>query len=117
MIEQYLGISTDKLVKAGWETLYMVGFSLIIGAVVGFLIAIVLWLTRKGGLKENRILYTILNGFINVVRSTPFIILLVCVMPVIQIHRRNPHRNQGSHRSTGDLYRPIFSKTAGKLPA
>ena len=49
MIEQYLGISTDKLVKAGWETLYMVGFSLIIGAVVGFLIAIVLWLTRKGG--------------------------------------------------------------------
>ena len=24
MIEQYLGISTDKLVKAGWETLYMV---------------------------------------------------------------------------------------------
>ena len=82
MIEQYLGISTDKLVKAGWETLYMVGFSLIIGSVVGFLIAIVLWLTRKGGLKENRILYTILNGFINVVRSTPFIILLVCVMPV-----------------------------------
>ena len=74
MIEQYLGISTDKLVKAGWETLYMVGFSLIIGSVVGFLIAIVLWLTRKGGLKENRILYTILNGFINVVRSTPFII-------------------------------------------
>ena len=62
MIEQYLGISTDKLVKAGWETLYMVGFSLIIGSVVGFLIAIVLWLTRKGGLKENRILYTILNG-------------------------------------------------------
>ncbi|MCI5653064.1 MAG: ABC transporter permease [Lachnospiraceae bacterium] len=82
MIEQYLGISTDKLVKAGWETLYMVGFSLIIGSVVGFLIAIVLWLTRKGGLKENRLLYTILNGFINVVRSTPFIILLVCVMPV-----------------------------------
>ena len=82
MIEQYLGISTDKLVKAGWETLYMVGFSLIIGSVVGFLIAIILWLTRKGGLKENRILYTILNGFINVVRSTPFIILLVCVMPV-----------------------------------
>ncbi|MGN9172560.1 MetQ/NlpA family ABC transporter substrate-binding protein [Lachnospiraceae bacterium HCP1S3_A8] len=36
----------------------------------------------QGGLKENRLLYTILNGFINVVRSTPFIILLVCVMPV-----------------------------------
>lgn len=30
MIQQYLGISPDKLIKAGWETLYMVGFSLII---------------------------------------------------------------------------------------
>ena len=48
-------------------------------------IAIVLWLTRKGGLKENPLLYTILNGFINIIRSTPFIILLVCVMPFTKI--------------------------------
>ena len=82
MIQQYLGISPDKLIKAGWETLYMVGFSLIIGSIVGFFIAIVLWLTRKGGLKENPLLYTILNG---VIRSTPFIILLVCVMPFTKI--------------------------------
>ena len=83
MIQQYLGISPDKLIKAGWETLYMVGFSLIIGSIVGFFIAIVLWLTRKGGLKENPLLYTILNGFINIIRSTPFI--LVCVMPFTKI--------------------------------
>ena len=85
MIQQYLGISPDKLIKAGWETMYMVGFSLIIGSIVGFFIAIVLWLTRKGGLKENPLLYTILNGFINIIRSTPFIILLVCVMPFTKI--------------------------------
>lgn len=85
MIQQYLGISPDKLIKAGWETLYMVGFSLIIGSIVGFFIAIVLWLTRKGGLKENPLIYTILNGFINIIRSTPFIILLVCIMPFTKI--------------------------------
>lgn len=85
MIQHYLGISPDKLIKAGWETLYMVGFSLIIGSIVGFFIAIVLWLTRKGGLKENPLIYTILNGFINIIRSTPFIILLVCVMPFTKI--------------------------------
>ena len=39
MIQQYLGISPDKLIKAGWETLYMVGFSLIIGSIVGFFTA------------------------------------------------------------------------------
>ena len=77
MIQQYLGISPDKLIKAGWETLYMVGFSLIIGSIVGFFIAIVLWLTRKGGLKENPLLYTILNGFINIIRSTPFTKIIV----------------------------------------
>ena len=93
MIQQYLGISPDKLIKAGWETLYMVGFSLIIGSIVGFFIAIVLWLTRKGGLKENPLLYTILNGVLRmmlmtpfkIIRSTPFIILLVCVMPFTKI--------------------------------
>ena len=85
MIQQYLGISPDTLIKAGWETLYMVGFSLIIGSIVGFFIAIVLWLTRKGGLKENRLIYTLLNGIINIIRSTPFIILLVCVMPFTKI--------------------------------
>lgn len=52
MIQQYLGISPDKLIKAGWETLYMVGFSLIIGSIVGFLIAIVLWLTAKAGSRK-----------------------------------------------------------------
>ena len=85
MIQQYLGISPDRLIKAGWETLYIVGLSLIIGSIVGFFIAIVLWLTRKGGLKENPLLYTILNGFINIIRSTPFIIMLVCVMPLTKV--------------------------------
>lgn len=82
MLEEFLGITTDKLVKALGETVYMVGISLLIGAVVGFIIAVVLWLTRKGGLKQNVVIYTIFNAIINIVRSTPFIILLVCVMPV-----------------------------------
>ena len=112
MIQQYLGISPDKLIKAGWETLYMVGFSLIIGSIVGFLIAIVLWLTRKGGLKENSLLYTILNGFINIIRSTPFIILLVCVMPFTKIIVGTRIGTRAGYRAISYLYRPIFSKTS-----
>ena len=83
MIQQYLGISPDKLIKAGWETLYMVGFSLIIGSIVGFFIAIVLWLTRKGGLKA-----------------------------LYENHRRHPDRYQGGYRAISYLYRSIFSKTS-----
>lgn len=82
MIEEFLGVSSEKLLQSAGETVYMVGFSLILGAVLGSIIAILLWLTRKDGLKQNRIVYGILNGIINIIRSTPFIILLVCVMPV-----------------------------------
>ena len=99
MIQQYLGISPDKLIKAGWETLYMVGFSLIIGSIVGFFIAIVLWLTRKGGLKENPLLYTVYHpsGMCNALYEN---------------HRRHPDRYQGGYRAISYLYRPIFSKTS-----
>ena len=85
MIEEFLGITTEKLVRSGWETLYMVGFSLVIGAVLGSVISITLWLTRKGGLRQNVIVYTILNGVINIIRSVPFIILLVFVMPFTKL--------------------------------
>lgn len=82
MIEEFLGVSVEKLLQSAGETIYMVVFSLVIGAFLGAVIAILLWLTRKDGLQENRIVYGIINGVINVIRSTPFIILLVCVMPV-----------------------------------
>lgn len=82
MIEEFLGVSVEKLLQSAGETIYMVGFSLILGALLGAVIAILLWLTRKGGLQENKIAYGITNGVINIIRSTPFIILLVCVMPV-----------------------------------
>lgn len=82
MIEEFLGVSVEKLLQSAGETIYMAGFSLILGALLGAVIAILLWLTRKGGLQENKIAYGIINGVINIIRSTPFIILLVCVMPV-----------------------------------
>ncbi|MDE5746748.1 MAG: ABC transporter permease, partial [Acetatifactor sp.] len=44
--------------------------------------ALVLVVCRKGGLIENKILYQIVNFYINVVRSIPFIILLVTIMPL-----------------------------------
>lgn len=85
MIEEFLGITTEKLIRSGWETLYMVGLSLVIGSVLGSVISITLWLTRKGGLRQNVIVYTILNGVINIIRSVPFIILLVFVMPFTKL--------------------------------
>ncbi len=81
-IQNFFGISMDKLLQSGAETVFMVCISLVIGAVIAFPIAVLIYVTRKDGLYPNRIIYTILNLVINVIRSTPFIIMLVCVMPL-----------------------------------
>lgn len=60
----------------------MVGIALIIGSVLAFIIAVLLFFTKKGGLYENIIVYNIINLIINIVRSTPFVVLLIAVMPL-----------------------------------
>lgn len=81
-LENFLGISNEKLLTSIAETLYMVGISLIIATIVAFVLAIVLVFTRKGGLYQNPVVYNIINIIINVVRSTPFVVLLVAIMPL-----------------------------------
>ena len=84
-IEKFLGIPLVKIGTALQETLYMVSISLIIGSVVAFILSILLIFTRKGGLYQNLAVYNIINIIINVVRSTPFVVLLVAVMPLTKI--------------------------------
>ncbi|MCI5648779.1 MAG: methionine ABC transporter permease [Fusicatenibacter sp.] len=81
-IENFLGIPLEKVFVSINETVYMVSISLIIGAVLAFFIAMLLMFCRKGGLYENRLVYGILNLVINIVRSTPFVVLLIAVMPL-----------------------------------
>ena len=82
MDQQYFGVSLEKLLTSGGQTLYMVAWSLIIGTIIGIILALILVLCHKGGLAENRILYNIVSIYINIVRSIPFVILLVAIMPL-----------------------------------
>lgn len=75
------GVPAAKIVTCVWQTLYMLGVSLVVGVIIGFPLAVILVLTRRGGLKENVVVYTILSTIINVIRSVPFIILIVAIMP------------------------------------
>ena len=52
-----------------------------IAFVIGFVIGIVLTVTKPGGIKENKIVYTVTNLFTNVFRSIPFLILLIFLIP------------------------------------
>lgn len=82
MIEQYLDISTAKLALAASQTIYMVGYALFVGSLLGIPIGILLVITRKDGILQNKFVYLILNNIVNIVRSVPFIILLVFIMPM-----------------------------------
>ncbi|MBE7727879.1 MAG: ABC transporter permease [Enterocloster citroniae] len=75
-------VTIERLLTNGGQTLYMVGWSLLIGTVIGMVLALVLVLCRKGGLAENLVLYNMISFYINVVRSIPFVILLVTIMPI-----------------------------------
>ncbi|MBQ1948613.1 MAG: ABC transporter permease [Treponema sp.] len=81
MNAKIFGVKIERLLLCGEQTLYMIGWALLLGSIFGILLAVLLFLTRRGGLKQNVIIYSLLNGIINIVRSVPFVILLVAIMP------------------------------------
>ncbi len=74
-------VTLAQFIQAGEETLIMVGVSLLVGIIIGSLIGILLVITRPGGIKPNRWIYLLLNPMVNIIRSLPFIILLVAIIP------------------------------------
>ncbi len=64
------------------DTLIIVGLSTVFGYILGLPLGIVLAVTDKEGIKPNRIVYKTLDLITNVLRSFPFIILLVVLIPL-----------------------------------
>lgn len=77
-----LGVPYSKIVLAAQQTLYMVSVSLAIGSVIALIMAMTLVLTNDNGILRNKYVYTVLNTVINVIRSVPFIILMVFILPL-----------------------------------
>ena len=67
------------------ETLYMTLASTILGYVLGLPMGICLAVSDKDGLKPNAVLYKILDLISNIVRSIPFLILLILVIPLTRL--------------------------------
>ena len=76
---------SDVILKATYETLYMVIGSTFFAVVLGFIPAIILTLTAPDGLKPNKVIYTILDVLVNIFRSFPFVILMVIVIPLTRL--------------------------------
>ncbi|WP_445115757.1 methionine ABC transporter permease [Acinetobacter sp. WZC-1] len=75
-------LSIDQFVTALQETFHMVFFAMLFGGIWGFIQAIILLTTRPNGILPNAAIYHILNPIVNALRSLPFIILLIAVIPL-----------------------------------
>jgi D-methionine transport system permease protein len=75
----------QDLLKATVETAQMTGIGLILSLLLGVPLGLVLFLTGKGLMWENRILALGGNILVNFVRSLPFVILLILVLPLASL--------------------------------
>jgi len=71
----------DQLWAATQETLYMTALSGVATFVLGIGLGLALFLTARGGLFQNRTVYSVMSIVVNVFRSIPFIILIVLLIP------------------------------------
>lgn len=67
------------------ETLFMVSVSTVIAAIIGIPLGITLVTTSKGHILQNRVINQILGTIVNIIRSIPFIILMVAIIPLTRI--------------------------------
>jgi D-methionine transport system permease protein len=74
-------VNWEKVVIATNETIYMTAISVIATFILGIILGLLLFLTSKGNIWENKGLNNIFAAFVNVFRSIPFIILIILLIP------------------------------------
>ncbi|MGG7151887.1 methionine ABC transporter permease [Clostridium neonatale] len=80
-----MSVTWPQIGKAIIETLQMVSISLILGSLGGIPLGILLVITNGTGIIKNKLLCSLINNVINIVRSLPFIILLVAIVPLTRL--------------------------------
>ncbi|MGL4772571.1 MAG: methionine ABC transporter permease [Clostridium sp.] len=75
-------VTNTQLIKGMVETVQMVGISLLFGSLFGLPLGILLVITNEKGIIKNKPFFNILNTVINIVRSLPFVILLIAIAPL-----------------------------------
>ena len=81
LAEQWKALQPE-LLKAFGDSLYMIGVSIVITVIVGLFLGIVLFLTSNRLLFKNVFIYKTVDFIVNTIRSIPFIILLVFLIPL-----------------------------------
>lgn len=82
MLEQmFPNVDWSKAGEKTVETLYMTGVSLVWIFFIGVILGLLLFLTSKGNLWENKSINWLIASIVNIFRSIPFVILIVLLLP------------------------------------
>ncbi|WP_438444906.1 methionine ABC transporter permease [Gorillibacterium sp. sgz5001074] len=84
-MDWFQNVDPSEIWEATRATLTMLGLSALFTVVIGLPLGIVLFMTSKGQILQNRTLYLLLSFVVNVVRSVPFVILMILVMPFTKV--------------------------------
>ncbi|MDL4839932.1 methionine ABC transporter permease [Aquibacillus rhizosphaerae] len=81
LIELFPNVVISELWQATLETFYMTIIALIGTFILGILLGLLLYLTSRGGIWENKVLNLIIASTVNIFRAIPFIILILLLFP------------------------------------
>ncbi len=95
-ILQYIQTNFPDVYKIGWDgqtgwwtatylTLYMTFASFAVGGVMGLVTGLALVVTGPGGIRENKVLFWILDTVSSILRAVPFIVLLALIFPLTKL--------------------------------
>lgn len=117
-LELLLDLSKNGVLYYLWETFYVTvlatAFAMLLGLPLGILLVTG---DEKGVLPLPRLVLRALNALINLLRSVPFLILMILVVPLTRPDRGQILRLGGLHRAAGGGGIPLCGASGGKQPA
>jgi D-methionine transport system permease protein len=81
----FVNIDWSEILQASLDTFWMLGGSLLFTVILGLPLGVLLFLTGPKQMVANRGIYGVLAFIVNVLRSLPFIILLIVLIPLTVI--------------------------------
>jgi D-methionine transport system permease protein len=84
-MNMFPNVNMEKMIDATIETLYMTAISVFATFILGVILGLLLFLTAKDNLWENKMIHTCISSFVNIFRSIPFIILVILLLPITKL--------------------------------
>ncbi|MDM5190631.1 methionine ABC transporter permease [Bacillus sp. DX4.1] len=81
----FQNIDWDAMIQAIGETVYMTAIAAIATFIFGLILGLLLFMTSKGNLWENKTVNSVIGTFVNIFRSIPFIILIILLIPFTKL--------------------------------